>query len=96
MHHEVALIAERQGGTCTNRRLSQLLKFYVPYVQVLMQNYNRGGGLIGGSLSIGCSKKSECKTQSEISKNPYPKYPKFRISENRIIRKFGFGFGFGC
>ncbi|KAJ0760132.1 putative von Willebrand factor, type A, copine, von Willebrand factor A-like domain superfamily [Helianthus annuus] len=25
MHHVVALIAERQGGTCTNRRLSQLL-----------------------------------------------------------------------
>ncbi|MFS7955150.1 hypothetical protein Hanom_Chr07g00639251 [Helianthus anomalus] len=25
MHHVVALIAERQGGACTNRRLSQLL-----------------------------------------------------------------------
>ncbi|MFS7933881.1 hypothetical protein Hanom_Chr04g00385041 [Helianthus anomalus] len=25
MHHVVALIAERQGGTCTNRLLSQLL-----------------------------------------------------------------------
>ncbi|KAJ0705162.1 hypothetical protein HanPI659440_Chr14g0570501 [Helianthus annuus] len=25
MHHVVALIAERQGGTCTNRHLSQLL-----------------------------------------------------------------------
>ncbi|MFS8010811.1 hypothetical protein Hanom_Chr14g01301381 [Helianthus anomalus] len=25
MHHVVALIVERQGGTCTNRQLSQLL-----------------------------------------------------------------------
>ncbi|MFS7935475.1 hypothetical protein Hanom_Chr05g00403921 [Helianthus anomalus] len=25
MHHVVALIAERQGGTCTNRLLSRLL-----------------------------------------------------------------------
>ncbi|MFS7955142.1 hypothetical protein Hanom_Chr07g00639151 [Helianthus anomalus] len=25
MHHVVALIAERQGGACTNRRLSHLL-----------------------------------------------------------------------
>ncbi|MFS7909131.1 hypothetical protein Hanom_Chr01g00091161 [Helianthus anomalus] len=52
MHHVVALIAERQGGTCTNRQLSQLLSVMYPYVQGLMQNYYRAGGLIGSSLSI--------------------------------------------
>ncbi|KAJ0711976.1 hypothetical protein HanOQP8_Chr09g0329851 [Helianthus annuus] len=38
MHHVVALIAERQKGTCTNRS-----ECYVPYVQGLMQNYYRAG-----------------------------------------------------
>ncbi|MFS7970992.1 hypothetical protein Hanom_Chr09g00827481 [Helianthus anomalus] len=33
MHHVVALIAERQGGTCTNQQLSQLLS-----VMCLMSN----------------------------------------------------------
>ncbi|MFS8003065.1 hypothetical protein Hanom_Chr13g01209531 [Helianthus anomalus] len=35
MHHVVALIAERQGVTCTNWPLSQLLSV-MPYVQGLM------------------------------------------------------------
>ncbi|MFS7993706.1 hypothetical protein Hanom_Chr12g01097251 [Helianthus anomalus] len=47
MHHVVALIAERQKGICTNRS-----ECYVPYVQSLMQNYYRAGGLTGSSLSI--------------------------------------------
>ncbi|KAJ0787712.1 hypothetical protein HanOQP8_Chr02g0085361 [Helianthus annuus] len=54
MHHVVALIAERQGGTCTNQLLSQtfvpIAECYVPYVQGLMQNYYRAGGLTGSSL----------------------------------------------
>ncbi|MFS7907907.1 hypothetical protein Hanom_Chr01g00077021 [Helianthus anomalus] len=29
-----------------------IAKCYVPYVQGLMQNYNRAGGLTGNSLSI--------------------------------------------
>ncbi|MFS7895964.1 hypothetical protein Hanom_Chr00s003901g01716271 [Helianthus anomalus] len=53
MHHVVALIAERQKGTCTNRSLSRLLSVcYMPYVQGLMQNYYRARGLTGSILSI--------------------------------------------
>ncbi|MFS7982997.1 hypothetical protein Hanom_Chr11g00969351 [Helianthus anomalus] len=46
MHHELALIAERKGGTCINRHLSRLLSVYVPYVQGLMQNYYRARGVV--------------------------------------------------
>ncbi|KAF5790475.1 putative glyoxal oxidase, galactose oxidase/kelch, beta-propeller [Helianthus annuus] len=49
--------------------------------------------LICGGTPQGCSKKSGSETKSEISEKPYPKYPKFWISKNRIIRIFGFGFG---
>ncbi|MFS8013447.1 hypothetical protein Hanom_Chr14g01333081 [Helianthus anomalus] len=42
MHHVVALIAERQGGTCTNQSVS-IAECYVPYVQGLRQNYYRAG-----------------------------------------------------
>ncbi|MFS7932859.1 hypothetical protein Hanom_Chr04g00372841 [Helianthus anomalus] len=45
MYHVVALIAERQRGTCTNQRLPQLssVMCLMSIVQGLMQNYYRPG-----------------------------------------------------
>ncbi|MFS7956640.1 hypothetical protein Hanom_Chr07g00656931 [Helianthus anomalus] len=53
MHHVVALTAKRQKTTCTNRLLSRLfVECYVSYVQGLMQNYYRVGGLTRSNFSI--------------------------------------------
>ncbi|MFS7978296.1 hypothetical protein Hanom_Chr10g00913841 [Helianthus anomalus] len=52
MHHVVALIAKRQGSTCTNWPFCLIVECYVPYVQGLMQNYYRAGGHTGSNLSI--------------------------------------------
>ncbi|MFS7983711.1 hypothetical protein Hanom_Chr11g00977721 [Helianthus anomalus] len=50
MHHVVALIAERQKGTCTNRSLSRLPSPLVGrgtiyFLEMLKESfYGRGGG----------------------------------------------------
>ena len=51
MHHVVALIAKRQGVHAPIG-LVLICECYVPYVQGLMQNHHRAGGLTGSSLSI--------------------------------------------
>ncbi|MFS8017129.1 hypothetical protein Hanom_Chr15g01376691 [Helianthus anomalus] len=52
MDYVVALIAERQKGTCTNRSLSRLLSVMCLMSKSLVQNYYRVGCLTGSRLCI--------------------------------------------